>query len=133
MKNDPKELSQLMGQVEALLISNSVGDSVIYQVNLILEEILTNIIKYAYQDENAHEILVHLHLEDDLIRIHFEDDGVAFDPRQAAEPDLDRPLEEIRIGGLGLHLVRANAERIEYKREGTKNRLTIRLRPTSMA
>jgi serine/threonine-protein kinase RsbW len=133
MNNDPKELSRLMGQVEALLLSHSLGDPVVYRVNLILEEILTNIIKYAYQDEKAHEILVRLHLDDDLIRLHFEDDGIAFDPRQAAEPDLNRPLEETRIGGLGLHLVRANAERIEYQRQGVKNHLTICLKPTAIA
>lgn len=116
-----------MEKCETLLVSNSVAARAIYAVNLILEEILTNIIKYAYQDQDTHEIQVELHVKHNAIRIHFQDDGAEFDPRQAPEPDLNLSLEQTRIGGLGLHLIRANAHRMDYKREAMKNCLTVHL------
>ena len=125
LKNNPNEVIRVMGQVETMLTSESLQDRVIYQVNLVLEEILTNIIKYAYEDNEIHEILVRLRLEPDLIRIRFEDDGGEFDPRQAPDPDLECSLEDTRVGGLGLHLVRASAELMEYRRVGSRNCLTV--------
>jgi len=127
MKNDLGEVSRLTAKCEELLTSHSVANSKIYKVNLILEEILTNIIKYAYQDEETHHIQVWLRLAADAIRIEFQDDGTEFDPIQAPEPDLSLPIEDVKVGGLGLHLVRANAERLEYKRDGSKNCLIVHL------
>ena len=127
MKNNLSELSGLMAKVEALLIEHSVSDRTVYKVNLVVEEILTNIIKYAYQDDHAHEIFVRVHIAETAIRIHVQDDGNEFDPQKVPEPDLNLPIEETKVGGLGLHLIRANVERIDYERKGTRNCLTVHL------
>jgi anti-sigma regulatory factor (Ser/Thr protein kinase) len=127
IKNDIKEVSGLMAQVEAVLAEKRVSDRAMYKVNLVLEEILTNIIKYAYQDDRPHEIFVQIHVDENAIRIHVQDDGTEFDPQKIPEPDLELPIEEMKVGGLGLHLIRANVETIDYERKGTRNHLTVRL------
>ena len=59
-----------------------------------------------------------------------EDDGAAFDPREAPLPDLDAPLDQRQAGGLGMHLVRATMDAVEYRREDGRNVPAVR---TSLA
>ena len=67
-----------------------------------------------------------LALEGDELTIRVEDDGRAFDPLQAPPPDLDLPLEERPVGGLGIHIVRSVMDAVEYQRRGGRNVLTMR-------
>jgi serine/threonine-protein kinase RsbW len=127
MKNDLADLTRLMGEIEAVLRPHALNSRTRYRVRLVVEEILTNIIKYAFPDDDPHEISVRLKPAEDRLTIEFEDDGAEFDPRSAPPPDLSASLEETSVGGLGLHLVRANVEKMEYLREGPKNRLTVEL------
>ena len=54
------------------------------------------------------------------------DDGHPFDPREVPEPDIQLPVEERPVGGLGIHLLRKMSDRMEYGREGGRNRLCLR-------
>lgn len=92
----------------------------VYAIELVLEEVLTNQIKYA-----AAPIEVMLHLEAGLAVLHFEDGGAAFDPLQAPTPPVPASLDDAPIGGLGLMLVRRFAKTARYERIGERNRLTI--------
>ncbi len=96
--------------------------------NLALEEMATNIVKYGYDDQDAHEILLRLALVPGAIVLTLEDDGHPFDPLGAPEPDIHLPLEEREPGGLGIHLIRKMAQRMAYERSGGRNRLTITIR-----
>jgi anti-sigma regulatory factor (Ser/Thr protein kinase) len=93
--------------------------------NLALEEMATNIVKYGYDDQDAHEILLRLALVPGAIVLTLEDDGHPFDPLRAPEPNIHLPLEEREPGGLGIHLIRKMAQRMVYERSGGRNRLTI--------
>ena len=79
----------------------------------------------------THEIRFGARLTADHVVLNFVDDGREFDPLAAPAPDLRRPAEERPIGGLGIHLVRELADRLEYERAGGLNRFTIHfaLRP----
>jgi anti-sigma regulatory factor (Ser/Thr protein kinase) len=55
------------------------------------------------------------------------DDGVAFDPSAAPQVDVEQPLEERRVGGLGIHLVRQFVEQLEYRRLEGRNDLKLRV------
>ena len=92
----------------------------VYAIELVLEEVLTNQIKYA-----AAPIEVMLHLEAGLAVLHFEDGGAAFDPLQAPTPPVPASLDDAPIGCLGLMLVRRFAKTARYERIGERNRLTI--------
>ena len=97
-----------------------------HDLNLALEEILTNIISYGYTDNREHEIKVRLSVQPGEVKAEVEDDGQPFNPLAAPEADTTQSLEERTIGGLGIHLVRKLMDGLEYKRQGDRNLLTIR-------
>ena len=92
----------------------------IYAIELVLEEVLTNQVKYA-----AAPIDLMLHLEPGLAVLHFEDGGAAFDPLQAPTPPVPASHDDAPIGGLGLMLVRRFAKTASYERLDGRNRLRI--------
>jgi serine phosphatase RsbU (regulator of sigma subunit)/anti-sigma regulatory factor (Ser/Thr protein kinase) len=105
---------------------HSLAPNVVHDLNLALEEILTNIISYGYTDDREHEIRVNLNVQPGEVRIEVEDDGQPFNPLEAPEPDTTQPLEERIVGGLGIHLVRKLMDGLDYKRQGDRNLLTIK-------
>ena len=93
---------------------------------LILEELFTNVVKYGRaEDAVATTIGVTLALEGGELTIEFNDDGPPFDPLLAPSPDLDRPIADRPIGGLGLHIVRSLVHAARYRREGDRNHLVL--------
>ena len=102
--------------------------AVVQAADLALEEHLTNILNYAYEDDRSHEIRVRLALEGDSITIEVEDDGRPFDPLQRPEVDTAVGLEAKPIGGLGIHLVRKFMDDVQYRRERDRNILRMRKR-----
>jgi serine/threonine-protein kinase RsbW len=102
------------------------SDTVLHDLNLALEEILTNIISYGYTDGGEHEIRVRLSVQPGEVKAEVEDDGQPFNPLDVPEPDTAKALEERTIGGLGIHLVRKIVDALEYKRQGERNLLTIK-------
>ncbi len=101
-------------------------DEVMHDLNLALEEILTNIISYGNIDSREHEIRVRLSVQPGEITAEVEDDGQPFNPLDVPEPDTTKSLEDRTIGGLGIHLVRKIVDGLEYKRQGERNLLTIK-------
>jgi anti-sigma regulatory factor (Ser/Thr protein kinase) len=81
-----------------------------------LEELITNTIKYAYDDQDLHVIDVLISTSTDAITLAVDDDGHPFDPTAQAGPDLTLPAEERPIGGLGLHLIRNLMDTFTYER-----------------
>jgi serine/threonine-protein kinase RsbW len=96
-----------------------------YAVQVSLEEIFTNIVKYGYQDEMEHEIIIRFEVVDRRLRISFEDDGIAFNPLAAADPDVEASLKNRRVGGLGIHMVRSLMDQVAYERVHDKNILIV--------
>lgn len=121
IKNDLEEMSRLRDMVIQFSEENSLSEEIVFALDLCLEELVTNIIKYAYDERGGHAIQITLLQEKDLLVLEIRDEGRLFDPTQIPEPDLDAPLEERRIGGLGIHLVRSYVTSMEYRREGNQN------------
>ena len=102
----------------------------VFRVNLVLEELGLNIIDYAH-DEGVHEFYICLTSEEGAITIEVVDDGKPFDPlNDAPQPDIASDLEDRRVGGLGLHLVRTTMDDMSYRRDQGKNHLTLVARRT---
>ena len=59
------------------------------------------------------------------VTIEVRDRGVFFDPRTAAPPKLDVPLDQRASGALGIHLMKRAVDQIDYQRDGEENRLTL--------
>jgi anti-sigma regulatory factor (Ser/Thr protein kinase) len=100
----------------------------IFNVNLILGELITNIIKHAYKDNKEHYFQLFMNYEpnDSMVEMIFIDDGIPFDPVCYPLPDVNLPIEKREIGKLGICLVRNIADFIEYKRENGINKLIVR-------
>lgn len=103
-------------------------------VMVILDEVGSNVIRNAWSDQGEHSFTLELSLAPDLLLLLVAtDDGVAFDPTRAEPPDLDLDLDARSPGGLGLFMVGALTERMEYARDGTENRLLLSRRVRLMA
>jgi serine/threonine-protein kinase RsbW len=125
LRNDPAEIARLAPLVDAFCADHALEEATAAQLNLVLDEAITNIIAYAYDDAGEHEITVRISLARGALTAELVDDGRAFDPLQTAPPDLDAPLDERSVGGLGVHLMRRLMDDIRYRREGTRNHLVL--------
>ncbi len=85
---------------------------------------------HGFRDPGEHEIHVELGFENGSVCLTVEDGGVPFNPLEAPEVDVTAPLGERRIGGLGIYLVRKLMDRVEYIRDGNRNRLRMEKRVT---
>ena len=97
-------------------------------IHLVLEETVANVILYGYRDAREHTIDVTLSIHGPDVILTVADDAMAFNPLLAPPPELDKPLEERPIGGLGIHLVRSMMDDVQYARRDGRNILTMRKR-----
>jgi serine/threonine-protein kinase RsbW len=125
LANRLDEVGRIIDLVEAFAVEHRLGDDIAYAFSLGLDEVVSNVVKYAYDDSSHHDIAVTLRLGGGWLRAEVRDDGRAFDPLQAPAPDLDAPIEERPIGGLGIHIVRAMMDAVEYRRENGQNVLAL--------
>lgn len=125
-KNILTELDHLREAVESLGKSFRISKKGVFQVNLALEEVFTNIVSYGYKDKAAHWIKITIWNQNGILYICIEDDGIPFNPLDEKEPDLKCPIEDRRIGGLGCHFLRCFMDDIDYERVGDKNILTMK-------
>src|SRR5918996_3449892 len=98
-----------------------------YRLRLAIDEIVTNIILHGYAAAGRQgDLNLQSSIDDKALTISVEDTGVTYDPRQAPSPDnLDIPLEQRPIGGLGIYLVLQNVDQFHYERVGDRNRSTF--------
>jgi serine/threonine-protein kinase RsbW len=94
-------------------------------LNLVLEEAISNIISYAYNDSHEHTISVEISLEGDLLTILIIDDGIPFNPASHLPPDTSLPATERPVGGLGILLISKIMDSVQYSRENNLNILTL--------
>jgi anti-sigma regulatory factor (Ser/Thr protein kinase) len=126
LKNEISEISKLAEAVRDFGNCNNLPDKVIFEANLSLEELITNIIFYGYDSPEEHEIDVNLCLTDGDLILKIEDDAKPFNPLEVQDPDVSVPLDEREVGGLGIFLVRKMMDDIEYQRTENKNQVVLR-------
>lgn len=125
LSNHLPDLDRLAEAVEAFGERNGFPRKMIYQVRLVLDELLTNVISYGFSDDKQHEIEVEMRLAGSKLLFRIEDDAAPFDPLQANSPDLTSSVEDRAIGGLGIHLVRKLMDLVRYERREGKNQLFL--------
>ena len=123
--NDLNELAVLCREVHNFLEDEKVPAAPVYKIDLSIEEMLTNVIKYSYDDNDRHEISVYLQIDPDRILLEMRDDGHEFNPLEAPLSDLSDEIELRRVGGMGIHLTRAMVDAISYLRDGNTNMVAV--------
>jgi serine/threonine-protein kinase RsbW len=103
-----------------------ISSEVSEEMFLVGEELLTNTISYGYEDEHPHQIEIEIEFDRGEFRMRFVDDARPYNPLKASEPDLDAPIEERAIGGLGVHLVKVLTDRATYTRLDQRNCLCVK-------
>ena len=126
IKNDVTEIPRAIGEATELLESQRLPADLIRTVNLGLEEIATNIIKYGYDDGREHWIEITLDLTATELRIVVTDDGREFNPLNYPEPDRSKQLTDREPGGLGVLFLRHLFDDVQYRRETQRNFLILR-------
>ena len=125
LKNDPSEIGRLVDLLEAFGPQSGLTDDATFKLTLALDEIVANVVRHGFDDDREHRIEVKVTVDDRTVTASVEDDGLEFDPREAPVPDLDLPIEMRKPGGLGMHLVRATMDSVEYRRQEGRNILTV--------
>ena len=126
LKNKIAEIEKLTRAVDEFGNDNQVPGNIIHDITLALEEMISNIIYYAYEDSDGeHKIKIGLSIQDRQLRLKIEDDGKPFNPLQNPVPDVQKPLEERKIGGLGIYITRKLMDGLEYQRINDHNILII--------
>jgi serine/threonine-protein kinase RsbW len=126
--NNIGELEKLNLKVEELSEQWGLAPRTIFNLNLVLEELVTNVIFYAFRDGQEHEFLVEFVKEDNELIIRIIDDGIEFDPTASDVPDdINKPIEERQIGGLGIHFVKNITDLFTYQRADGKNIITLKM------
>ncbi|MEW6143611.1 MAG: ATP-binding protein [Thermodesulfobacteriota bacterium] len=126
LKNSFSELSRLKDALNTYCEFRELPSNIVFALTLSLDEVVTNVISYGYDDHDEHNIDVTLRSGQGVIEIAVEDDGKPFNPLEYKTPDLKCPIDERPIGGLGIYLVKTYMSELEYRRLGGKNRLVMR-------
>lgn len=131
LTNAPDELPTLMNAVAAFLDTGHVEAATRFTVLLCIDELVSNIIAHGYPDGAADEIAVSLDLTETAAIVTLEDGGIPFDPVADAPATVTSgPASARRLGGLGIHAVRAHVNDLLYRRLDGRNILcAMTLRP----
>ena len=123
--NDLRDIAIAADNIDAFCARHGLVAEIAFEVNLAVDELVTNTISYGYDDYGENRIELVLRLEGGALVIEIADDGRAFDPLQAPEPDLGAPVEERAVGGLGIYLVRKTMDTVAYRRQDGRNVVTL--------
>ncbi len=114
--------------VDGLAAAHELPAAPVADMQVALDEVLANIISYAHAEGTIHAIRVRLTVSPEALEAEVEDDGRPFDPLAVPAPDLQAPLRERRVGGLGIHFVRRLMSEVRYARVEGRNHLVLRKR-----
>lgn len=114
--------------IDAILHTEEVAScsKELYALHLVCEELVVNVVSYAYTDQTNAYLNIEIEITDGQITIKFIDGGMAFNPLEKKLPDTSLPLEERQIGGLGIFLTTRMMDEVSYERAGNENVLTIK-------
>jgi anti-sigma regulatory factor (Ser/Thr protein kinase) len=125
IQNDLGEIAMVHRTVQSFGSRFGVPEDSIFAINLALDEVLANVIHYAYPDSEVHEIHISLRYRSTELDITIVDNGNEFNPLKAPEPDLSLKLEDRPVGGLGVHLVKNVMSSMKYTRRESSNVLEL--------
>ena len=125
LKSDLSELETLFKHLNKFGQATGLTEACVTDINICLDELFTNIVSYGFGDGLEHIVRVALNLDEHVLTLKIEDDGIPFNPLEKKDPQIPDDLIDVRIGGLGIHIVRKLMDDIYYERKHGKNELTL--------
>ncbi len=125
LTNNISELKKLSAAIDDFGAQLELPPAVIFKFNLVMDELVTNVISYAYPHDEQHEFSLRLWQEDGWLRAELRDQGLPFNPLEFPPPDTKAALEDRVIGGLGVHFLKEMMDIYAYQRDGVWNCLTF--------
>jgi anti-sigma regulatory factor (Ser/Thr protein kinase) len=120
------ELERVFAFIDQYCQRMGVPDPVKYKLFLVAEELTVNSISHGYGGRPDGRIAMALRRPGDDVELRFEDEAPAFDIlRDAPDPELDAPLADRRLGGLGVHLLKTLASTASYAHVSGRNVLHV--------
>lgn len=126
LRNEVAELEKLVPFIQALSSELSLPHELVFNLNLVLEEAISNIIFYAYPGQSGKEINVQALCKGNSLIFTLTDTGLPFDPTRVEDADITLSVEERPIGGLGIFLIKNIMNEVEYQRIEGKNIFTLK-------
>lgn len=126
LSNDVQEIPLLNAFVDEICEFNGLDDMTTMQMNLAIEEAVVNVMNYAYPEGTKGFVDITSMSDDESLQFVISDNGKPFDPTTKEEVDTTLPVEERRIGGLGIFLVRKMMDNVKYEYKDGQNILTLR-------
>jgi anti-sigma regulatory factor (Ser/Thr protein kinase) len=125
IENRIEELTSLAEQIDNLAEEWELSPALAMNLNLVIEEAISNIIFYAFKDKVKHEIKISISLENKRLTIIITDNGIPFNPLEQQQPDISLPAGERPVGGLGIFLISQIMDEMNYERNKNENILTL--------
>lgn len=121
LTNHREEFARMVTWIEEMATKLNWEPALVMSLNLALEEWIVNVVSYAFPDGDIHEIELRLWQSEKAVKMEIIDDGIPFDPTIQRAPDLDIPIEEREIGGLGIHFIHNTMDEFTYTRANGQN------------
>lgn len=121
LNNRLSELDRLVENLDLIKNQWQLTDKFIMQLNLVLDELFTNIVSYGYDGKSIDEITFILQMIGNEIQVTICDNAKPFDPTMSEDPHPDTSLDNKEIGGLGIFIARHYTDSIDYRRKDKKN------------
>ena len=126
INNQIEELERLAVFVEEVAEELGLDPELTMNINLALEEVVSNVILYAYPREMGEKITIMAQSDSHNLMFTITDKGKEFDPTQVEEADITLSAEDREIGGLGIYIVKNIMNEVTYQRLDGKNILTLK-------
>jgi serine/threonine-protein kinase RsbW len=125
IRNNDADLAALTMAMERLGAEHGIPEKAPIQLQVALDEMVSNVIKYAWPEAGAHDIEIRITARDDGVEVEIIDDGRMFDPRYAPRRGKPLPGQRPQPGGVGVQMTKQLVDRIGYARIDNRNHTTL--------
>ena len=126
IENNLSEIKKVLNHFHVFAENHALPEKLVSMVNVAFDEFLSNTITYGFDDDKQHEILIMVQINESILTIRIEDDGIEFNPFDYNSPDTSLPINDRSIGGLGIHIVKTIMDEYDYKRISECNVIALK-------
>jgi serine/threonine-protein kinase RsbW len=115
VKSKTENLAKVRDFIREIGSNERISSEITDKLVLAVDEACTNIMRHAYHHRNDQDIILKVEVKQGKVVVTITDFGEGFDPQTVPDPDMPTYMKQRRVGGLGLHLIRALMDKVEYQ------------------